>query len=46
MSIALILQILFMYQDDYFYKWLPPIANHLLVALYIGICLRVRLLPL
>ena len=32
MSIALALQILFMYQQDYFYKWLPPIANHLLVA--------------
>ena len=24
MSIALILQILFMYQQDYLYKWLPP----------------------
>jgi TRAP transporter 4TM/12TM fusion protein len=38
MSIALALQILFMYQLDYLYKWLPPIANHLLVALYLGIC--------
>ncbi len=38
MSIALILQILFMYQEDYLYKWLPPIANHLLVAVYVGIC--------
>ncbi len=38
MSIALILQILFMYQDDYLYKWLPPIANHIIVAVYIGIC--------
>src|SRR5262245_28088612 len=38
MSIALILQILFMYQENYFYKWLPPIANHLAVAVYIGIC--------
>jgi len=38
LPIALTLQILFMYQDGYFYKWLPPIANHLLVALYIGIC--------
>ena len=28
MPIALILQILFMYQEDYLYKWLPPIANH------------------
>src|SRR5438552_6742780 len=38
MSIALILQILFMYQDGYFYKWLPPLANHMIVAVYIGIC--------
>jgi TRAP transporter 4TM/12TM fusion protein len=38
MSIALILQLLFMYQQDYLYKWLPPIANHVLVALYAGIC--------
>src|SRR5262245_16293313 len=39
MSIALALQILFMYQQDYFYRWLPPIANNLLVAIYLGICL-------
>jgi TRAP transporter 4TM/12TM fusion protein len=38
MSITLILQILFAYQQDYLYKWLPPIANHLLVAIYVGIC--------
>jgi TRAP transporter 4TM/12TM fusion protein len=38
MSIALSLQILFMYQQDYLYKWLPPAANHVIVALYIGIC--------
>jgi TRAP transporter 4TM/12TM fusion protein len=38
MSIALILQLLFMYEQDYLYKWLPPIANHALVALYAGIC--------
>ena len=38
MSIALILQVLFMYQADYFYKWLPPIANHVIVAIYIAIC--------
>ena len=37
MSIALSLQILFMYRQDYFYKWLPPAANHVIVALYIGI---------
>jgi TRAP transporter 4TM/12TM fusion protein len=39
LSIALILQVLFMYQQDYLYKWLPPLANHVLVALYIGILL-------
>jgi TRAP transporter 4TM/12TM fusion protein len=39
MSIALILQILFMYQEHYFYKRLPPIANHIIVAAYIGICI-------
>jgi TRAP transporter 4TM/12TM fusion protein len=38
MSIALALQILFMYQAGYFYRWLPPIANHLLVAVYLGVC--------
>src|SRR5262245_48282966 len=38
LPIALALQILFMVQQDYLYKWLPPLANHLLVALYIGIC--------
>ena len=39
MSITLTLQILFAYQQDYFYKRLPPIANHLIVAAYIGICI-------
>src|SRR5262245_39346944 len=38
MSVALALQILFMYQQDYFYRWLPPLANHLLIAIYLGIC--------
>jgi TRAP transporter 4TM/12TM fusion protein len=38
MSIALTLQVLFMYQEGYFYKWLPPAINHLLIAVYIGIC--------
>ncbi len=38
MSVALTLQILFMYQEDYFYKRLPPIANHVIVAAYVGIC--------
>src|SRR5262245_24455488 len=38
LSIALTLQILFMYQQEYFYKWLPPVINHIIVAVYIGIC--------
>jgi len=38
LSIALILQILFMYQEGYLYKWLPPRANDVIVAVYIGIC--------
>jgi TRAP transporter 4TM/12TM fusion protein len=38
MSIALILQILFMYQDGDLYKFLPRIANHIIVAIYLGIC--------
>jgi len=38
MSIALALQIVFMYQFHYFYRWLPPLANHILVAAYLGIC--------
>jgi TRAP transporter 4TM/12TM fusion protein len=38
MSIALTLQILFMYQDGDLYKFLPRAANHIIVAIYIGIC--------
>jgi TRAP transporter 4TM/12TM fusion protein len=38
LSIALILQILFMYQQDYLYRFLPVSVNRLLVVLYIGIC--------
>ena len=38
MPIALTLQILFMYQQDYLYKSLPAILNHIIVAVYIGIC--------
>jgi TRAP transporter 4TM/12TM fusion protein len=38
MSIALLLQLLFMYQNDYLYRRLPPIANHGLVALYAAVC--------
>ncbi|MBM3526528.1 MAG: TRAP transporter permease [Alphaproteobacteria bacterium] len=39
LSVALILQVLFMYQQDYFYKWLPPAANHAIVAIYVAIAL-------
>jgi TRAP transporter 4TM/12TM fusion protein len=39
MSIALILQILFMYQQGDLYRWLPPALNHVIVAAYIGICI-------
>ncbi len=37
--ITIILQILFMYRDGYFYKWLPPRVNDLIILLYIGIAL-------
>jgi TRAP transporter 4TM/12TM fusion protein len=36
--IALMVQILNMHQNGYIYKRLPPIANHILVVIYIGIC--------
>jgi TRAP transporter 4TM/12TM fusion protein len=39
MSIALILQILFMYRQDYLYKFLPATMNHAIVVLYIAVCL-------
>jgi TRAP transporter 4TM/12TM fusion protein len=39
LSITLILQILIMYRDGYLYRWLPPVANHALVALYVAIAL-------
>ncbi len=38
-SLVLILQILFMYREDYFYKWLPPRINDAIIVLYVGICL-------
>jgi TRAP transporter 4TM/12TM fusion protein len=38
MSIALTLQILFMYRENYLYPWLPPRVNDLIVVLYIAIC--------
>ncbi len=37
--IALMVQILHMYQRDYIYKRLPPIANRILVIIYLAICL-------
>jgi TRAP transporter 4TM/12TM fusion protein len=37
--IALMVQILHMHQNGYVYKRLPPIANHILVVIYMGICL-------
>jgi TRAP transporter 4TM/12TM fusion protein len=39
LSIALILQILFMYREGYLYKRLPARANDALIVVYIGICL-------
>ena len=39
LPIALMLQILFMYQKELLYKSLPVIANHLLVVLFLGICI-------
>ena len=38
MPIAICLQILFMYRQDYLYKFLPATLNHIIVAFYIGIC--------
>jgi TRAP transporter 4TM/12TM fusion protein len=38
LSLALALQVLFMYREGYLYTWLPPALNHLLVAVYLGIC--------
>ncbi len=38
LPIALILQILFMYQKEFLYKRLPAIVNRVLVVAYIGIC--------
>ncbi|MDP1952748.1 MAG: hypothetical protein Q8K27_03385, partial [Betaproteobacteria bacterium] len=38
LPIALMLQVLFMYQKEFLYKRLPAVANHLLVAFYLGIC--------
>ena len=40
-SVAVILQVLFMYREHDLYPWLPRWANQALVALYIGICVYV-----
>jgi len=37
--IALMLQILHLHQNGYIYKRLPPIANYILVIIYVGICI-------
>jgi TRAP transporter 4TM/12TM fusion protein len=39
LPIALILQILFMYQKEPLYKRLPTIINQLIAVLYVGICI-------
>jgi TRAP transporter 4TM/12TM fusion protein len=36
--IALLLQILFLYQQGFLYKRLPTLANHILIFFYAGIC--------
>jgi TRAP transporter 4TM/12TM fusion protein len=36
--IALLLQVLFLYQQDFLYKRLPATANHLLIVLYAAVC--------
>ncbi|HEX5998206.1 MAG TPA: TRAP transporter fused permease subunit [Hyphomicrobiaceae bacterium] len=38
MPIALSLQILFMYRQDYLYKFLPPVLNHIVVIAYLAVC--------
>jgi TRAP transporter 4TM/12TM fusion protein len=37
--IALMVQILSLHENGYIYKRLPPIANHVLVVIYLAICL-------
>jgi TRAP transporter 4TM/12TM fusion protein len=37
--IALMLQILHMHKNGYIYKRLPPIVNHILVVIYMGLCM-------
>jgi TRAP transporter 4TM/12TM fusion protein len=40
-SVAVILQVLFMYREHDLYPWLPRWANHALVLIYTGICIYV-----
>ena len=37
--VAVILQTLIMYRGRYFYPWLPPRVNDLLIVIYVGIAL-------
>jgi TRAP transporter 4TM/12TM fusion protein len=37
--VAVILQTLFMYRDGYFYKWLPPRVNDIIIVVYVAIAL-------
>jgi len=39
LSVALILQILFLYREAYLYPWLPARVNDAIVLAYVGICL-------
>jgi TRAP transporter 4TM/12TM fusion protein len=39
--ICLILQILHMHKNGYIYKRLPPLANHIIVVVYIAACLYI-----
>jgi TRAP transporter 4TM/12TM fusion protein len=43
MSVALILQILLMYQQDDLYKFLPRVVNRVIVAIYVAIALAAML---
>lgn len=37
--VAVILQVLFMYREDYLYKWLPRRVNDIIVVVYVAIAL-------
>jgi TRAP transporter 4TM/12TM fusion protein len=39
LPVAILLQVLFLYQEGFLYRRLPAIVNHFLVAVYAGICL-------